>query len=88
MCVNNNSFILVPTFRWAFPLVFLSQSELQRFKHNGNSNQPLNNFLFTGDWGRKGTYNQSLVAKQQSKEPFIFVIAFVNIIIEEQLKHN
>ncbi|CAL0329795.1 unnamed protein product [Lupinus luteus] len=59
-------------------LVIPSLAELQRFKHNGNSNQPLN-FLVIGDWGRKGTYNQSLVAKQMGivgrKQNIDFVIS-------------
>ncbi|XP_027342124.1 purple acid phosphatase 8-like [Abrus precatorius] len=40
-----------------------SMAELPRFKHTPNPQQPLN-FLVVGDWGRKGTYNQSLLAHQ------------------------
>ncbi|KAE9610555.1 hypothetical protein Lal_00029744 [Lupinus albus] len=58
-------------------LVAPSIAELQRFKHNQKANRPLN-FLVIGDWGRKGTYNQTLVAKQMGilgeKQDIDFVI--------------
>ncbi|CAL0324840.1 unnamed protein product [Lupinus luteus] len=58
-------------------LVTPSIAELERLKHNGEADQPLN-FLVIGDWGRKGTYNQSLVAKQMGilaeKQNIDFVI--------------
>ncbi|PHT40207.1 Purple acid phosphatase 7 [Capsicum baccatum] len=37
--------------------------ELQRLKHPGNTDGPLS-ILVVGDWGRRGTYNQSHVAHQ------------------------
>ncbi|KAM3339097.1 purple acid phosphatase 3 [Capsicum galapagoense] len=40
-----------------------SMGELQRLKHPGNTDGPLS-ILVVGDWGRRGTYNQSHVAHQ------------------------
>jgi len=41
-----------------------SFAELPRFKHAPKQPQQSLNLLVVGDWGRKGTYNQSLVANQ------------------------
>ncbi|KAG4906253.1 hypothetical protein AAZX31_20G011200 [Glycine max] len=41
-------------------------AELQRFQHQPKHDGSLN-FLVIGDWGRKGHYNQSLVATQMGK---------------------
>jgi len=38
-------------------------AELQKFQHQPKHDGTLN-FLVVGDWGRKGKYNQSLVATQ------------------------
>ncbi|XP_061373842.1 purple acid phosphatase 8-like isoform X2 [Gastrolobium bilobum] len=53
--------ILVGSVFWL--LASPSIAELPRFKHPVKADQPLN-FLVVGDWGRKGTHNQSLVANQ------------------------
>jgi len=38
--------------------------KLPRFEHHLKPQQQSLNFLVVGDWGRKGNYNQSLVAHQ------------------------
>jgi len=53
-------------------------AELQRLQHQPKHDGSLN-FLVVGDWGRKGKYNQSLVATQvhlcmHSNEMFLLLI--------------
>ncbi|XAR55330.1 Acid phosphatase, partial [Bertholletia excelsa] len=43
-----------------------SFGELQKFEHNPKANGSLS-FLVIGDWGRRGFYNQSLVALQMGR---------------------
>lgn len=40
-----------------------SIAELQKFEHSAKADGSLS-LLVVGDWGRKGNYNQSLVARQ------------------------
>ncbi|XP_010271254.1 PREDICTED: purple acid phosphatase 8-like [Nelumbo nucifera] len=47
-------------------LVISSVAELQRFDHPANDDGSLS-FLVIGDWGRRGTYNQSEVAVQMGR---------------------
>lgn len=48
----------------------LSAAELQRFEHRLQHDGSLS-FLVVGDWGRRGSYNQSLVAYQVLIKAFI-----------------
>ena len=41
-----------------------SNAELRCFKHKPKHDDGSLNFLVIGDWGRKGFYNQTLVAHQ------------------------
>ncbi|TKY59775.1 Purple acid phosphatase 8 [Spatholobus suberectus] len=85
--------------RVLFPVVFVagvfcllvtpSIAELPRFKHPAKAQQSLN-LLVVGDWGRKGTYNQSLVAHQMGivgdKLNIDFVISTGDNFYEDGLK--
>ncbi|QCD89504.1 purple acid phosphatase 3-like [Vigna unguiculata] len=51
-------------------------AELQRVQHQPKHDGTLN-FLVVGDWGRKGKYNQSLVATQMGKMGDILDLDFV-----------
>ncbi|XP_073109952.1 purple acid phosphatase 17-like isoform X1 [Elaeis guineensis] len=52
---------------WGSTILFLSSSaELQRFTHPAKSDGSLS-LLAVGDWGRRGTYNQSQVAYQMGR---------------------
>lgn len=52
---------------WGSTVLFLSSSaELQWFEHPAKSDGSLS-LLAVGDWGRRGTYNQSQVAYQVEK---------------------
>ncbi|KAH1050386.1 hypothetical protein AAZX31_08G091200 [Glycine max] len=70
-------------------LVTPSIAELPRFKHPPKKQQSLN-ILVLGDWGRKGTYNQSLVANQMGivgeKLDIDFVISTGDNFYEDGLK--
>ncbi|TKY59776.1 Purple acid phosphatase 3 [Spatholobus suberectus] len=60
-----------------------SVAELPKFKHPAEAHQYLN-FLVVRDWGRKGAYNQSLVAQQ--KLNIDFVISTGDNFLEDGLK--
>ncbi|KAK7399893.1 hypothetical protein VNO78_11088 [Psophocarpus tetragonolobus] len=70
-------------------LVTSSIAELPRFKHPPKPQQSLN-LLVVGDWGRKGTHNQSLVANQMGivgkKLDIDFVISTGDNFYEDGLK--
>lgn len=55
-----------------------ASTRLKKFDHPTKGDGTLN-FLVIGDWGRRGTYNQSHVARQV---PFLFYLSFVNFINE------
>ncbi|KAG8634811.1 hypothetical protein MANES_17G089100v8 [Manihot esculenta] len=46
-----------------FNIIYLSVAELQRFQHEAKADGSLS-LLVIGDWGRRGAYNQSHVARQ------------------------
>jgi len=62
-----------------FLLMTPSVAELPRFKHPLNKSQQSLQFLVIGDWGRKGTNNQSFVANQVSFSIiFLFFFCITN----------
>ncbi|XP_017442845.1 purple acid phosphatase 8 [Vigna angularis] len=71
-------------------LITPSVAELPRFKHPLNESQQSLHFLVIGDWGRKGTHNQSFVANQMGivgeKLNIDFVISTGDNFYEDGLK--
>ncbi|KAK7319159.1 hypothetical protein RJT34_03877 [Clitoria ternatea] len=61
-CLKQRMVLLGAFVTWLFATA--SVAELARFKEYPSKAQKSLNFLVVGDWGRKGTHNQSFVAHQ------------------------
>lgn len=66
----------IPAFITVVVAVSVASAELQRFDHPSVKADASLSFLVIGDWGRKGTYNQSQVAYQVSFSFFVLFYAF------------
>ncbi|KAF8389676.1 hypothetical protein HHK36_024195 [Tetracentron sinense] len=63
---NSTALCLLLTISFGLCLVISTLAELQRFEHPVKGDGSLS-FLVIGDWGRRGTYNQSEVALQMGR---------------------
>ncbi|KAJ9162590.1 hypothetical protein P3X46_022351 [Hevea brasiliensis] len=63
----SNSFVLTCCLVILTSMLFSSYAELLRFQHPPKSPHGSLSFLVLGDWGRRGAFNQSLVALQMGR---------------------